>query len=308
MSTKALANKKTPEARIKFCQEQMLASEFCFVEQALEAGDILNAQKAKLDHGEWLDWLDEHWTRSNRTAQEFMRISADVPRQKALECSSIKEVKELAKCATVAHLDQEPSGKQPFLEDNEPDTDETPADSGPAEESEVIIPEAQGAPESAGVTDSLEDYTETVGGDRAFVQEVAVSHGETLSIGTVCRWLKTDATEADADFIYSILIERFKPSLDSALNDWARYRKELKKPLTPTGAKQVRKRMLALDESEAIAMIEYTISQGWQGLREPEAVNGKASGPVTFSAQKTKNILDANASWKPETKQARIEG
>jgi hypothetical protein len=49
---------------------------------------------------------------------------------------------------------------------------------------------------------------------------------------------------------------------------WTKYRKEIKKPITPTMAESQLKNLAAMGEGRAIAMIENTISKGWQGLRE----------------------------------------
>ena len=133
---------ETAEKRIAACLFQMNASEICFIENALEAGDILNAQKALLDHGDWSDWLEEHWSKSGRSARDYMRYAADIPRVKALECTSWSEVKRLGKLASDANLNQESSGKQPKIEKStqvEPDSTEVeiegdiPADAGPVD-------------------------------------------------------------------------------------------------------------------------------------------------------------------------------
>ena len=47
-----------------------------------------------------------------------------------------------------------------------------------------------------------------------------------------------------------------------------KYRKEIKKPITPTMAESQLKNLAAMGEKRAVAMIENTISKGWWGLRE----------------------------------------
>lgn len=49
---------------------------------------------------------------------------------------------------------------------------------------------------------------------------------------------------------------------------WLKYRKEIKKPITPTMAETQLKNLEGMGEKRAIAMIENTIGKGWQGLRE----------------------------------------
>jgi hypothetical protein len=55
-----------------------------------------------------------------------------------------------------------------------------------------------------------------------------------------------------------------------AWTDWVAFRKEIKKPVTPTMAKAQLRQLGSLNERRAIAMIEHTIGKGWQGLREQE--------------------------------------
>jgi hypothetical protein len=50
---------------------------------------------------------------------------------------------------------------------------------------------------------------------------------------------------------------------------WEKHRSEIKKPMTPTSAETLLKRLNQWGETRAVAAIEFTISKGWQGLREP---------------------------------------
>lgn len=59
---------------------------------------------------------------------------------------------------------------------------------------------------------------------------------------------------------------------------WIQHRIEKKNPLTPTAAKQQVKRFAAWGQPRSIAAIEYTVAQGWQGIREPET-NGAPHDP-----------------------------
>jgi hypothetical protein len=60
------------------------------------------------------------------------------------------------------------------------------------------------------------------------------------------------------------------PEFAQAWADWVAFRKEIKKPVTPTMAKAQLRQLGSLNERRAIAMIEHTIGKGWQGLREQE--------------------------------------
>lgn len=58
--------------------------------RAVSVGNLLNEAKKLVQHGEWRQWIADHCQFSERTAQNYMRISARYP--------------ELAKSATVADL------------------------------------------------------------------------------------------------------------------------------------------------------------------------------------------------------------
>lgn len=53
-------------------------------------------------------------------------------------------------------------------------------------------------------------------------------------------------------------------------SDWVTHRKEIKKPVTATSAKQQIRLMESWGEERAVAAMRHTIAKGWQGLREPE--------------------------------------
>ena len=66
------------------------------------------------------------------------------------------------------------------------------------------------------------------------------------------------------------------PEMRAALADWERHRREIRKPLTRTCAAKQLKRFAEWGMERSIRAIEYTIAQGWQGLREPEMRAGRA--------------------------------
>lgn len=47
------------------------------------------------------------------------------------------------------------------------------------------------------------------------------------------------------------------------------HRKEKKKPVTPTSAKLILKKLESWGEKRAVAAIEYSVEKGWQGIFEP---------------------------------------
>lgn len=56
----------------------------------------------------------------------------------------------------------------------------------------------------------------------------------------------------------------------SAWSDWEQYRREIKKPLTPTSVKSQFAMLAGWGCERAVAAIRHTIAMQWQGLREPE--------------------------------------
>jgi hypothetical protein len=63
---------------------------------------------------------------------------------------------------------------------------------------------------------------------------------------------------------------------------WEKHRGEVGHKLTPSTANMQIKKLCAMGEERAVACIEYSISQGWQGLFEATKKNGHPvlSGPV----------------------------
>jgi hypothetical protein len=66
---------------------------------------------------------------------------------------------------------------------------------------------------------------------------------------------------------------------EEAWKKWQKHRVELKKKLTPTMMESQFSDMLKMGEKRAIAMIHFTVSKGWQGLRE-ECDSGFGSFPT----------------------------
>lgn len=75
----------------------------------------------------------------------------------------------------------------------------------------------------------------------------------------------------------SLNTEQFQDVWES----WCEHRREIKKPLTPTSVKQQLKTLEGWGLARAITALQYTVSQGWQGIREPDTKqyhNGTAGG------------------------------
>jgi len=70
--------------------------------------------------------------------------------------------------------------------------------------------------------------------------------------------------------------------------DWKQHRTECKKKLTPTSIKMQFKRLAAMGEARAIAAIEHSIANGYQGIFEPASARLHATGTdraATYLAQ-----------------------
>jgi hypothetical protein len=80
-------------ARINIEHEAAEAAIKRGAEHAMHAGDLLLEAKASLPHGQWLPWLTEHCTVSERTAQLYMRLARARP-----------EIEAVAKSGGVADL------------------------------------------------------------------------------------------------------------------------------------------------------------------------------------------------------------
>jgi hypothetical protein len=79
------------------------------------------------------------------------------------------------------------------------------------------------------------------------------------------------------------------PAFEAAWGRWLEYRREIRKPVTPTMAASQLRQMEKWGESHAIATIEHTIGRGWWGLREPEASRGQ--GPPRQASPPLKGVV-----------------
>jgi len=61
------------------------------------------------------------------------------------------------------------------------------------------------------------------------------------------------------------------PEFREVWAEWIQHRIELKKPMKPTSAKTLLKKLAAAGEQKAIESITHSIANGWQGVFEPSA-------------------------------------
>lgn len=68
-----------------------------------------------------------------------------------------------------------------------------------------------------------------------------------------------------------------EPEFSMAWEQWKEHRNELKKPLTAMATIQQIRKLKEWGKNRAIAALNYSIANGWQGIFEPQS-NGKVSG------------------------------
>ena len=78
----------------------------------------------------------------------------------------------------------------------------------------------------------------------------------------------SSSSSSSSNSTESLALPFVSPEFSEQWKRWIQYRKEIKKPITPTMAESQLKNLATMGEKRAIAMIETTISKGWQGLRE----------------------------------------
>lgn len=81
----------------------------------------------------------------------------------------------------------------------------------------------------------------------------------------ILREEKKKKEKSELKFEYAFESEKFKEVFD----EWVIHRKEKKHPLTPITIKKQNKKLVEYGEEKAIIVLEYTMSQGWTGLYEP---------------------------------------
>ena len=74
------------------------------------------------------------------------------------------------------------------------------------------------------------------------------------------------------DLPFDLDSEAFK----TTWTEYRQHRREIKKPMTATSEQKALKKCLALGEARAIAAIEHSIANGWQGIFEDKGGNGQA--------------------------------
>ena len=70
-------------------------------------------------------------------------------------------------------------------------------------------------------------------------------------------------------------------------SNWERYRKEIKKPLNPTTREMQLAKLDDMGESRAIAALKHSMTNGWQGIFEPDVRPNKINykQPTTYATR-----------------------
>ena len=90
----------------------------------------------------------------------------------------------------------------------------------------------------------------------------------------------------------------------AAWQTWTLHRIEIGKPMTPLAAAKTLAKCESLGPARAIAAIDHSIANGWQGLFEPQATNGNGSGkgPLGYDPDPRGTFAAARA-WMDSKKQ-----
>jgi hypothetical protein len=84
------------------------------------------------------------------------------------------------------------------------------------------------------------------------------------------------------------------PAFREALEGWIRHRREKKRPVTPTAVSRLLARAAEMGEARAVAAINYSVSNGWDGVFEsPKGRAGAARrGPGQIDMDEVRADLD----------------
>jgi len=95
-----------------------------------------------------------------------------------------------------------------------------------------------------------------------------------------------DLSLNDNEDFLKILPETLKtPEFIKSWQEWKDYRKEINKPLKPMAIKKQLKSLSTMGQSRAIAAIDYSITQSYQGIYEQ---NGNSNKKTTITGQRGK--------------------
>ncbi len=89
----------------------------------------------------------------------------------------------------------------------------------------------------------------------------------------------------------------FTPEMIAAAERWLKHRSEIRHPLKATSQEAFFRKCIEWGDARAIAAIEYSIEQGYQGMIEPKRTTyGQPATPTADAyAERQRQIVEANA-------------
>lgn len=85
--------------------------------------------------------------------------------------------------------------------------------------------------------------------------------------------------------------------LHEAIKRWAKYRKEKRSALTPSGREAFIKKCIGWGELRAISAIDHSIAQGWTGCYEPQTPSTNGTVTEDDREQRRRMVVEANAKF-----------
>ena len=137
------------------------------------------------------------------------------------------------------------------------------------------------------------------------------NNGATIALG-IGQPLPTERTmkEQLKEQAFSFPEKLNSPEFSEAWLEWAKYKAETKKKLTPSTRKKQLAKLADFGSAKAVRSIELSIENGWQGLFDPDQRNGKASSEASPEAlaawQTVLDSLQRHSRFKSELIQADI--
>lgn len=265
------------------------------VVQAVNAGRLLIAAKAKVEHGQWKQWLEDNWVSQNRavrTAQRFMSLAAtDVDVSKA---DSIREALHM--------LAEAKMERAPFLDDGKNDTRDvfepeptpaanlTPADI-PEPEPQVTTPAERDPQPRPTIREVTPETTQQI--DRGTSEPPKNAVDEVFA--ALERLAGEQADQRDMANRLRALADKLDPpkktwdsesltypeSMDSAevraaMQTWIDYRRREKKSIRSVkSANAILKKWADKGPERFVAAVSYSEAQQYQGLYEEKSSRAK---------------------------------
>lgn len=103
------------------------------------------------------------------------------------------------------------------------------------------------------------------------------------------------ATQKKSTVKFDPLSARPENVSEPVWQDWVKFRKEIKKPLTETSCRQIAKKLAGHPDPDAVLC--DSIANGWQGIFPERTMGRKPAKPSTHSGFSDKNYESRSAAW-----------